>query len=430
MNSHQTLAPVPYLAALLAAACGTPPAFEQPPMAEATAGIVIDGGDTESLARLTVQLPTGSCLAGGNCSRPLKANPLVELDTLDLVLGKEHRFVAGTYTLSVDGENKNTVRFSRGERRVMTLAVARSRCTKEPLPAIAKTDFGHEPRLGHSSCPTELSHVSEWSRVTLFHDDGRCATPPLATWVPSSLPADCSTARDLAVWGFQLDGACFEISDRSGEAFCTGLKTGSLFRELGRVAKLAADDRAYVPGTYSYRVSAGSPVAVTFNEGSMPELAISLPVEGQLPPLFTTTIAFAEARTLPDADSVTISSSVSGERGYTLPTRTTAPLALQAYQNPKATYTLRAAGRTLTLDQSRPNGITLRRIDVTDITVGREDGTSYTTQATYELYFGGARVAGPLRSPSGLDVLPGDYELVLSYSTNEGPRVQRYTLRL
>ena len=49
---------------------------------------------------------------------------------------------------------------------------------------------------------------------------------------------------------------------------------------------------------------------------------------------------------------------------------------------------------------------------------------------TYELYFGGTRVAGPFPTNSGVDLLPGTYELVTSFSTADGPQVQRETLTL
>jgi hypothetical protein len=62
--------------------------------------------------------------------------------------------------------------------------------------------------------------------------------------------------------------------------------------------------------------------------------------------------------------------------------------------------------------------------------VTREDGTTYTTRGSYEIYFGGARVAGPYATSTGLDLLPGTYELVLTYATADGSKTQHKTMSL
>lgn len=72
----------------------------------------------------------------------------------------------------------------------------------------------------------------------------------------------------------------------------------------------------------------------------------------------------------------------------------------------------------------------LNRVDVDDVLITREDGTTYKVVGTYELYFGGVRVAGPYYTNSGIDMLTGEYEFVLRYRTAEGDQVSRQTINL
>ena len=188
----------------------------------------------------------------------------------------------------------------------------------------------------------------------------------------------------------------------------------------------SASARSYAPGAYSYTVEGSAPVSVMLNEGEQREIEIGLPVIGVAGDLFQATIHFREARELPDAEAAKITSSVSGERTYSLPA--TATLNLQAYRNPSAVYTFTAAGRTVVLSQTSSNTLSLNRVDVDDVTVTREDGSTYVARGTYELYFGGNRVAGPYNTATGIDVLPGDYELVVKYRTADGEKTQRHML--
>jgi hypothetical protein len=64
------------------------------------------------------------------------------------------------------------------------------------------------------------------------------------------------------------------------------------------------------------------------------------------------------------------------------------------------------------------------------VEVTREDGSRYTTSGKYELYYGGSRVAGPFDTNTGIDVLGGTYELVITFSTADGPQTQRHTIQL
>ena len=80
-----------------------------------------------------------------------------------------------------------------------------------------------------------------------------------------------------------------------------------------------------------------------------------------------------------------------------------------------------------------------------DVEITKETGETYTTKGTWQLYRqgpnatwlpitirqdcsngGGAATSFPTNS--GLDVLPGTYRLVISYTTGEGAKTQEHTV--
>lgn len=198
-------------------------------------------------------------------------------------------------------------------------------------------------------------------------------------------------------------------------------------------AVLSSGDRAFLPGKYTTSIVAGSTTTkqeISLAEGDLGEIALSLPAIGQVPDLFNVTLTLTDPRELPTPTNPTISSSCGGDRSYTLPAAATGTVTLKAFKNAGCTYALNVGGRTVTLDQSQNNTMTLRRLDVDNVEVTREDGSKYQTQGTYELYFGGNRVVGPNTTNSGVDLLPGTYELVIKYSTADGAKTQRETLTL
>jgi hypothetical protein len=83
------------------------------------------------------------------------------------------------------------------------------------------------------------------------------------------------------------------------------------------------------------------------------------------------------------------------------------------------------------------------RIDVNDVSLTKETGEKYTVKGTWQLYTPGpnnswvpflVRDCGsgttPFTSPtkSGLDVLPGNYRVVVSYTTAEGNKTQEHII--
>jgi hypothetical protein len=95
--------------------------------------------------------------------------------------------------------------------------------------------------------------------------------------------------------------------------------------------------------------------------------------------------------------------------------------------------------------------VRLARIDVDDVLVEREDGTSYRVAGRWQVFrpvgshlepvgrwrfrqsFSSCRVSGFVTSfptGTGLDVLPGDYQVVVHYETAVGPQRDVYEMRL
>jgi hypothetical protein len=197
---------------------------------------------------------------------------------------------------------------------------------------------------------------------------------------------------------------------------------------LNGLGDFPSADFAAAPGTYSFSVEGTggfASVDKAVAEGDVKDLAFSLPTIGTIPARFDTNLTFADARALPDAQSTVIASSC--ERPYTVPSSATGTVNLKAFVFPECTYKLQVPGREVVLSQTATNNITMNRLDVDDVTVTREDGTTYAARGTFELYYGGAKIAGPYNTSSGIDALPGDYEIVVKYTTALGQQTNRYT---
>jgi hypothetical protein len=77
--------------------------------------------------------------------------------------------------------------------------------------------------------------------------------------------------------------------------------------------------------------------------------------------------------------------------------------------------------------------VNLKRIDVRDVTLQREDGTSYVVKGTYRVFSendGNVDGFGNILTGFGVDVLPGRYRIELAYTTAEGPKSQTFRLAL
>jgi hypothetical protein len=94
-----------------------------------------------------------------------------------------------------------------------------------------------------------------------------------------------------------------------------------------------------------------------------------------------------------------------------------------------ATATLGPRKIALSLRNGETTKLALGRIDVTDVLVTRENGTTYNARGTYTVTCTTDGTAiGSFSTSKGVDVLPGDYRVDLSYSTEEGPRSQTFRL--
>lgn len=399
--------------------------------------LTISPTGTETMSTLIVQLPTGACMPGGSCAHPLVVSPSVSLDGAAMTIGTPLRVVPGDHTLVASGTTK-TVNLVAGATRTIVLPVVKKECTNASGSALPETHFGRVPELRNAACP---------AAATL---DGKPLYDPSldAPSLQVFSGADCTgtylyeLTRTYAcsglfpglytVWSVRGDSTCTNVTTREWKSFCeTYVREGA--PGIANTPTLTGDT-AVVPGTYGFSLENGSGGTTTETrdvaEGDVKTLSFTLPLIGTIPDLFTTKIQLEDPRELPDAVATTITSSRCPERSYVIPKDASGTLTLKAFKFSECDYVLTAGGRTVTLKQNATNDISLHRIDVDDVVVTREDGTKYTTRGTYELYFGGNRVAGPFSTKTGIDVFGGAYEVVVKYDTAEGPKTNHYNVSL
>ena len=398
--------------------------------------IVINPTDTENWAKLTLVLPTGTCLPGNSCSRPLGASPTLIVDGTTVSLGTPIRLKPGEHTLTANSVSSKITLLAK-ELRTFVLPVARSKCTPVALPTISPTDFGKTPSLSNAACPTTAVSSSSSATpagVTLAtlepFFEGACTRALTKFGTPGTA---CSSYAPYTVTSIRISGgSCITVAPTNAQVACDNSVAGNFawITGSGGTASLLAYDQVFLPDTYKVTVGSSPPQSFTLSEGAVTDVPISLPVLGSVPTLFTASITLADPRQLPTVGAAQIKSSCSGDRSYSVSAIATGTLNLKAYTDSSCVYTLDVNGVTRTLSQTAANPFTLRRVDVDDVLVTREDGSTYTARGTYELYLGGLRVAGPYYTHNGIDALPGTYELVISYSTADGPKTQKHTFTL
>ncbi len=423
---------LPITALLAAAGCGSPSS----PSTATDNPVRIHPGGEENMSTLILQLPPGACIQGESCAHPVTL-PGLALDGQPMTFGTGLRVVPGAHTLTVN-RLSTTVTLQAGLTRTLALPVAREVCQPEPIATLPATQFGRVPSLRNAACP---------SRVTL---DGAALVNPSLTsvyfnnysycWGSFDGPYDLTTTSCANQYGYvysvYINGYCFNTGYTARSTICTALQQNRC-ADLGIDASFCVpnnpwvygNDVAVVPGAYGFTTesNAGPGTDVrTLHEGDLTDLTFSLPVIGSVPATFNTDLVFAEPRELPDATTASITSNC--ENHFYVPSSATGTLSLQAFRYPECSYVFTASGRSVALAQDSSNRITLYRIDVDNVTITREDHTTYETQGTYELYFQGASVAWPYATNSGIDVLPGTYDLVVRYQTAEGPKENHYSL--
>jgi hypothetical protein len=404
---------------------------------------------TENWSNLTLALPTGSCQPGGSCAHPLGAVANIQLDGAAVTLAAANRIKPGDHTVTVNGVS-TIVTLAAGASKTLTLPTAHRKCTAAGLPSVATTDFGKTITLANAACPstTALSTSSGGGAkpsITLFWYNWGCpagnVTGALST---ATNAAACAALRTDRVYSVNVNGACIDLRQTRADGqyginpveACNAYVAGDTsWVALGSTgAQLQDYDLAFVPGKYEVVVGTGADAktqSFTLKDGdASSEIAVSLPVVGSISAVFKTNLSFADARELPDAATATITSSCGGDRNYSVPASVTTQLKLTAFAVNTCTYTLSAGGRTTTLDQTTTNAVTLHRVDVDNVEITRENGSVYTVAGKYEIFFGGARVAGPFNTNTGVDLLGGTYELVTTFSTADGPQTQHETLTL
>lgn len=92
-----------------------------------------------------------------------------------------------------------------------------------------------------------------------------------------------------------------------------------------------------------------------------------------------------------------------------------------------ASLTLGPRTMPITLQDGATIPLALGRVDIDDVTVRRENGTTYEQKGTYLLTcVTDGTVVGTFSTGTGVDVLPGDYRADVTYTTAEGPKTQAF----
>lgn len=365
--------------------------------------------DSENLAHLTIALPAGACNTG-TCARPTTV-PQILLDGATTYVGTDNRIKSGGHTITVNGAT-TTVTLAAKEKRSYVLAVSDAKC------GTGTTSFG-----GGAPCPSAAVYNVAGLSGTVTPNYSTNCNPSynVGTLTSATLASACPGQSNYTIYSASVGGRCINLaSSLMLPAMCAEYVAGD--STWAASTHLAATDQAYLPGTYTMKGVTSQ--TFTLHEGDLSDFTIPAPGT------FKTAISFVDTRDNPTAMNSTITSSCSGDRSYTIPATGVTALALTAFVASGCTYTFSAGGRSVVLSQSTDNNISLHRVDVDDVVVTREDGTTYTVKGSYVLKLAGVNVAGPLSTATGIDVLPGTYDLVTSYTTADGPQTQTDTFTL
>jgi hypothetical protein len=389
---------------------------------------------TEAMATLVLKLARGTCLPGEGCGRPLAAAPTLRLDDTPMALEQPLRVTPGEHTLVVN-ETKATITLDAGATRTLALPVVRRVCVDESAAPLPPTDFGRLPTVRNARCPSaasidgappvELPEASiDLFTGTTCNDERIVANLTRRATVCSDTRLGTQTVRSV-----RAGGICYRVLDRPFRPFCEAWVQGG-GAGIGLPLQVSSIDTAVVPGTYAFAVETPNGPATDTRvvaEGEATDLEFRLPLVGTVPPRFDVNLDFQDPRELPDAVATRITSNC--ERSYSVPATARGVMNLKAFVFPECTYTMSVGGRSVPIPQNTSTNVVLYRLDIDDVLVTREDGSIFVTPGTYDIFFGGARVAGPFTTNTGLDLLPGEYEVVVRYPTAEGTKANRYVLK-
>ena len=429
--THTTLTWLASAFAFGLVACGT--ATPAPTDAASNEDRIHPEGD-ETMATIVVELPADSCLPGGACSKRLGVIPTFTLGTTALTLGAATRVVPGDYTLSVQpGGTTMRLALAAGATRRVVLPVARRVCRDAARPAIASPDFGYMPSLSNAACPSSVRSdghdlalgEATFSKAPYLCYDGSCSAYTLIE--PSTACAALDSRTVVGLWV----GGYIDTPDLSAVAACQRVVAGDCAAfSLSAAQCFAASATSFLngysaltPGDYDFAVAGGTDRR-TVRESDSLDLVFDLPVVGAIPDTFLTNVHFSSRRELPSAATANIRATCGAS--YSL-SSATADLSLKAYKNAACKYALDAVGGSVELDQNATNALVVHRLDIDDVLVTRDDHTTYAARGTFEIYRGGSRVGGPYATNQGVDLLAGDYEVVVQYTTALGAQTKRYT---
>ena len=385
----------------------------------------------EHWARLTFRLPAGGCqlgVAAEGCQWYVDGRTFA-VDGQRVPIAPL-RVRPGRHVISFRG-TAQTLTVAADEVRDFPLAAARLRCVELPWPVMPRTDFGATHELTRPPCPGWLRSASP-PPVVFFSESATCTIasghPRSATILDGS--DDCAALSDT-VWtsAFGAEGRCVRPpTPMSLREACEDYRRDPL--QYGRSAASFDGGRSvFLPGDYLAPREGTTDVPVRLIGDAVTDVSIELPVVGALPAVFTTRVSFLDPPALPDAARPTITSSCPTDRRLELVTAR-GTVELSAFQSPGCDYVLHAGPSAFPLDQAGQNRILLRRLDIADVEVTREDGTTYTTVGRYTIRAADGTTTDEHATPSGIDVLPGTYEIITRFQTGDGEQQHHSTITL
>lgn len=186
---------------------------------------------------------------------------------------------------------------------------------------------------------------------------------------------------------------------------------------------------ALLEGSYTVTTSSGT-VGVSLSPGAFQVVSqgSSSAARGDL------VVTPPSDRELPNArpDELLLTLDGSGRNKMVVDTRSAYTVKAVGFDNvaeTNLTATLGPRSMRIALRDGQAASLNLGRIDVDDVLVTRENGTTYEARGRYTVtcITDGTDV-GSFSTKTGLDVLPGDYRVDLTYSTEEGPKSQTFRL--
>lgn len=393
-------------------------------------------GDSEALGRLVVHSPPGPTTLGFS----------LRVDGTRLAPDTETRLTAGTHLLALVHDGADWGTSARGATQVRRVEIQRDATTTVDLssllvqftpPDLAEGDLNvvGKPSIElttYNTLPADCT-ARAWTCTQNTYECQRSGNGSTCwTWFVSgrsergtfATQSACTSACTAnSIYG-PLSPVCAQRKDE----FCDQGETQRLVATddlRGPWSGAAGAPLAVFAGTYAVTAPAGKASAML---GASAYQIVSL---GAARVTRASIAVRAPVRELPNARTDALVVKVTGpgrnEASIDVARERTVKAVGFAPGERNASLTLGPRTMPITLQDGATIPLALGRVDVDDVTVRRENGTTYEQKGTYLLTcVTDGTVVGTFSTGTGVDVLPGDYRADVTYSTAEGPKTQAF----